>query len=230
MKLNNVKRYTDTVNCPWQVPALALLDKFFPNWKTATDAELLNIENNNPRTMARFDTLWQGIPIFFNQRDNYTMPDRTCNSTANAMYLLSFRPWLLWNDGDSNSTNNDNEFLRRVLSYGDTIYHENQTKALAFYGLKTRWNTNKDERVLRQLCTGRIPSTVNILHRGSAPNYRGGHIITVYGFDDVTKEYLYHDPYGSIKTNYQRGSNGRNNRMAQSEFMARWQGGYRTVI
>lgn len=220
MKLNNILRYKDLDKCPWQKPALDLLDHFFPTWEKMSDAELLNIENSNPKTMARVDSLWNGIPIYFNQRDNYTMPDRTCNSSSNAMYLLSFAPWLLWDKGD-------NEFLNRVLAYGDTIYHENQTKVLADYGVKTIWKNDKNETKLLELCKVKTPSTVNILHRGIKGNYRGGHVILIYDFDVKTQEYIYQDPYGNIKTNYQVGSNGRSNRMTRTEFMNRWQGGYR---
>lgn len=187
------------------------------------DSELLNLENNNPLTMSRFSTLWQGVPIYFSQRDNYKMPDRTCNSSSNAMFLLSFRPWEIW-DSDEDT------YLEKLFKIGDTIYHENQTKCLLGYGLKTVWKTDKNETILRSNCDKKIPTVVNILHRGVKPNYRGGHVILIYDYDVNTKEYIYHDPYGDIKTDYARGSNGKSNRMKRDEFMARWQGGYRVCL
>jgi uncharacterized Fe-S cluster protein YjdI len=220
MKLNNVVRYFDLKSAPWQKPAVDLLNYYFPDALKKTDSELANIEASNPKTMSRFSSLWEGVPIYFSQRDNFTQPDRTCNSSANAMFLLSYKPWLLWNDGD-------NEYLKKVLTYGDTTDHNVQTKTLSSYGLKTSWKTDKDETAVRKLLSVKTPVVVNILHRGTFPNFRGGHMILLYDFDNVTGEYIYHDPYGTLKSNYKRGSNGKSNRIRAKEFMDRWQGGYR---
>ena len=98
---------------------------------------------------------------YFSQRDNYTMQHRTCNSSANAMYLN----WLQRASGQANILNNDDEYLKLVLSKGDTIYHENQTWALRQYGFKTVWDTDGEYSKLKELVLAGFVVPINIHER-----------------------------------------------------------------
>lgn len=164
---------------------------------------------------------------YYSQRDNYTMPNRTCNSSSNAMYL----DWILRATGRK-PLGGDDGYLKKVLSLGDTIYHENQTAAIKSYGFSSKWIESKaelkDRDILRALICSGIPVVVNILHRGASEAPRGGHIILLCGWLSDTKEWLCQDPYGTLRSDYQD-ANGRLSRIAGNQFNARWQGGYRVL-
>jgi hypothetical protein len=164
---------------------------------------------------------------YYSQRDNFTMPHRTCNSSANAMYL----DWLRRITG-RDPLGGDDGYLAKVLSFGDTIYHEMQTKAIKEYGFSTLWlakgNNQIQRNVIGRLITSGIPVVVNILHRGKIEAPRGGHIILLCGWLSDTKEWLCQDPYGTLRSDYQD-TNGRLSRISQKQFTARWQGGYRVL-
>jgi hypothetical protein len=166
---------------------------------------------------------------YYSQRDNYTMPSRTCNSSSNAMYL----DWLRRATGGS-PLGGDDGYLAKVLSIGDTIYHENQTEAIKSYGFSTKWNESQgkqqslDRGTIGSLVLAGIPVPVNILHRGSVSAPRGGHIIMLCGWLPDSDEWLAQDPYGTLRSDYQD-SNGRLSRISKREFATRWQGGWRTL-
>ncbi|NET58792.1 MAG: glycoside hydrolase family protein [Symploca sp. SIO2E6] len=159
---------------------------------------------------------------FFSQRDNYTMPHRTCNSSSNAMYL----DWLLRATGTSDGLKTDDEYLRTVLKYGDTIYHNAQTSAIKEYGFNTKWMTDEDLLFIEALVDCGFPVVVNILHRGTESAPRGGHIIMLIGRKQG--KWIAHDPYGTLESNYSN-TNGAYSRITESEFANRWQGGYRIL-
>ncbi|WP_373545024.1 C39 family peptidase [Chamaesiphon sp.] len=179
--------------------------------------------HNYSSSFANLDT----TTTYFSQRDNYTMPHRTCNSSANAMYL----DWLMAAT-TGKRLGGDDGYLRKVLSVGDTIYHENQTVALKSYGWNTVWNVvaniREDRDILRSLVCSGIPVVVNILHRGRLEAPRGGHIILLCGWLSDSMEWLAQDPYGSLRSDYQD-SNGRLSRISGRQFNIRWQGGFRTL-
>ncbi|NEQ64564.1 MAG: hypothetical protein F6K21_03480 [Symploca sp. SIO2D2] len=158
---------------------------------------------------------------YFSQRDNYTMPHRTCNSSANACYL----DWLKRSTGQS-GLKGDNEYLKVVLSYGDTIYHQHQTKAIRKYGFDTKWMTDRDYVFVQGLIRVGFPVVVNILHRGSTSAPRGGHVITLIGQKGA--DLICHDPYGTLESGYSD-TNGSYSKISEREFKIRWQGGYRTL-
>ena len=129
---------------------------------------------------------------FFPQTDNYTQPHRTCNSSSCAMLLAYEKP---------GSIKNDDEYLRTVLSIGDTTVHEVQTKALLKYGLKTEFRTNLGFADLDKQLAAKHPIVISIYHRGTLENPTGGHVIVVVG-KDKNGDYICHDPYGSLLDGY----------------------------
>jgi hypothetical protein len=158
---------------------------------------------------------------YFSQRDNYTMPHRTCCSSSNAMYL----DWLL-RVVDKKGLDGDDGYLKAVLQRGDTIYHHIQTQAIQEYGFSTQWMTNANITFVRALVNEGFPVVVNILHRGSAEAPRGGHIIMLIGRKD--REWIVHDPYGTLSSDYTN-LNGAFSRISDRDFSMRWQGGYRIL-
>ena len=158
---------------------------------------------------------------YYSQRDNYRDPLRTCNSSANAMYL----DWLLRATGRQ-GLNDDNPYTRVVFSFGDTIYHENQSAAIKQYGFSTKWMTDNDLPFVVELLEAGFPVVVNILHRGSTEAPRGGHVIMLAG--NRSGEFVAQDPFGTLDSAYTQ-FNGALSRIDKLEFEARWQGGYRIL-
>jgi hypothetical protein len=160
---------------------------------------------------------------YFSQRDNYTMPHRTCNSSSNAMYL----DWLRRSTGQE-GLNDDEGYIRTLLEIGDTIYHENQTAALKKYGYSTKWLTDGDTAKVNALLDAGFPIVVNILHRGDISSPRGGHVIMLCGRRKSEGTYISQDPYGTLGSGY-TDTNGKYAPISKRSFDARWQGGYRVL-
>ena len=158
---------------------------------------------------------------YFSQRDNDRDPLRTCNSSSNAMYL----DWLLRATGRQ-GLNDDNPYIRVVFSFGDTIYHENQTSAIQKYGFSTKWMTDEDRPFVDELLATGIPVVVNILHRGSVEAPRGGHVLMLIAKRGSV--YIAQDPYGTLESGYTN-YNGAYSSIHEDEFASRWQGGYRIL-
>lgn len=186
---------------------------------------------NNPdaidRQIERLKRYCKGEPNlntpteYYSQRDNFTQPHRTCNSSSNAIYL----DWLMA-VSKGEDLGSDDRYLRRVLIYGDTIYHENQTKAIKDFGYSTKWMTDKDYPFIEDLLKAGFPVVVNILHRGTQQAPRGGHVICLIGMRG--EQFIAHDPYGTLESGYSN-FNGAYSRINKSEFKKRWQGGYRIL-
>lgn len=142
---------------------------------------------------------------FYPQTDNYTQPDRTCNSSSCAMCLKYYRPNSL-----SNSPTADDEYLKKVISLGDSTDHEVQTKVLSSYGLQSKFRYDLSFVDLDRELAANHPMVIGICHRGPDDNPTGGHMIVIH-----TKlpngDYVCHDPYGDMKdgytTNVQNGKN-----------------------
>jgi hypothetical protein len=92
--------------------------------------DLVRLLNNQPKRPAGRKA-YEGIfPVdkaaieldvpFYPQTDNYTMPDRTCNSSSCAMAAKFLGA----------NIKGDDEYLQIVLTHGDTTDHSAQTEAL----------------------------------------------------------------------------------------------------
>ncbi|MDB9389819.1 C39 family peptidase [Microcystis aeruginosa] len=210
---------------------------FAPHWGIveSDDPDLkkeVPAKPENPAVQRQIERLTKYLPAnlelnldvktkYFSQRDNYTMSHRTCCSSSNAMYL----DWLLRVTGRA-GIENDDSYLKKVLANGDTIYHDVQTETIAEYGFNTKWMTDADLDFVEDLVITGFPVVVNILHRGSTVSPRGGHIILLIGYKDGY--WITHDPYGTLASNY-TDTNGAYSRIKERDFIARWQGGYRTL-
>lgn len=175
-------------------------------------------------TPAQLYSASTSISPVLSQRDNYTMPNRTCNSTSNAMFLNYFRKLM------GKEIVSDDVYLGSVLRRGDTIYHEVQTSTLLAYGLDTYWGNDANFARVRASLEAGYPVAVNILHRGSISQgtLRGGHVIVLRAIDTKRGVIKVTDPYGLLESNYQDYSKFEYE-IRISNFEARWQGGYRML-
>jgi len=152
------------------------------------------------------------LPVpFFPQTDNFTQPDRTCNSSSCAMAAKFLGANIA----------GDNDYLRRVIAIGDTTDHGVQSKVLESLGIKSTWLTDLDFYDLDQELSQGQPVVIGILHRGTEGNPKGGHIIVVIG--KKGDDYVCHDPYGSLYSQYLSPvEDGKNVVYRKSTLRARW--------
>jgi GH24 family phage-related lysozyme (muramidase) len=126
----------------------------------------------------------------FSQLDSDTdQGRRMCFSSSCAMMLATLKPGVL------TGPNGDDQYLRRVQQYGDTIDPNAQVKALASYGVKAKFTRAAGWRTLEDQIAAGIPVPCGYLHRGpvAAPS-GGGHWLCVVGIDPT--HVIVHDPLG----------------------------------
>jgi hypothetical protein len=152
---------------------------------------------------------------YFPQTDNYTQPDRTCNSSSCAMCLEYFKP------GTLPGARGDDAYLKKVLATGDTTDHSVQTSVLASYGLRSEFRYNLGFSDLdSELAAGR-PVVIGILHRGTLSSPSGGHMVVVIG--KKGDDYVVNDPYGSLNDGYTGPvTNGKGVVYKKSDLNRRW--------
>jgi hypothetical protein len=128
------------------------------------------------------------------QTDNAVQPDRTCNTSSNAMAAKFLGA----------NIESDDQYWQIVNKYGDSTSMEAQTAALSEVGIQSSHVANLDfDDLDRQLAAGK-PITISIAHRGpeSSPNMSKWHVICVIG-RTPNGDYIVNDPYGTVYDNYQ---------------------------
>jgi hypothetical protein len=133
---------------------------------------------------------------WYPQTDNFSLPDRTCNSSACAMCLEYLKPGSL-----PAGPKGDNAYLKKVLSLGASEDHTIQTKVLESYGVVSKFYYNLGFGDLDRELEAKRPVVIGILHRGPINKPTGGHMICVIG-KNASGDYWIMDPYGSILDNY----------------------------
>ncbi len=133
--------------------------------------------------------------IHYSQRDSrYShQAHRMCFSSSCAMLLKTLRPNAI------NGPQADDDYLVRVLKYGDTTIASAQVQALRSYGLECEFRQDLGwDDIHKQLMNGR-PVPIGILHQGhvSRPS-GGGHWIIVRGVTSDGSAYYVNDPYGEL--------------------------------
>jgi len=126
---------------------------------------------------------------YFYQRDSKTgHGERSCQSSAIAMAIEYIDPNILYDD---------DEYLKIVFKFGDTVSQIAQKKALDSIGIKNQFRMNGSEPDLISILGKGYPVPIGILHKGSifAPS-GGGHWITLIGFDQT--HFYVHDPFGDL--------------------------------
>ena len=156
-------------------------------------SEWIRVYRNQPEPKPQEPELVLPVP-FYQQLDNYTQPERSCNSSSCAMVLEYFRP------GTLKGPKGDDEYLRNVFNVGDTIDHTVQTKVLKEYGIESEFLTTLDFEDLDRELAEKRPVVIGILHRGTLSNPSGGHMLVVIGKNKYG--YICHDPYGDLYDGY----------------------------
>lgn len=171
----------------------AAIEKLDPALLT-DDAEWVKTYRNQPEPKPEEPELVLPVP-YYQQVDNYTQPERTCNSSACAMTLEYFRP------GTLKGPKGDDAYLREVFAIGDTTDHAVQTKVLAEYGVESEFKYNLDFADIDAELAAKRPVALGICHRGTLENPTGGHVIVVIG-KTPKGDYIVHDPYGDLYDGY----------------------------
>lgn len=159
------------------------------------------------------------VPYYYQLDSTTGHAERSCFSSAMAMAIDYINPDAF--DGD------DDDYLRIVLTYGDTVSADAQLAAARSLGMNVEFRTDgSEEDLIRQLELG-FPIPVGILHKGpvSSPT-GGGHYIDLIGYDDT--HFWVHDPFGQldlINGGYTIDNGpeaGRCQRYTRKNLMARW--------
>ena len=159
------------------------------------------------------------LPVpWFAQLDSATDEGRRmCFSSSCAMLLAFLRPGVL------TGSNGDDQYLARVLQFGDTTDAAAQVKALASYGIKARFTSKATFSTLEEQIAAGIPVPCGYLHRGpiSSPA-GGGHWLIVVGINAM--HVIVHDPLGEadLVTGTTLGGTARFCRYSRQNFGKRW--------
>ena len=159
------------------------------------------------------------VPYYYQLDSQTGHAERSCFSSAMAMAIDYIDPDAF--DGD------DDDYLRIVLTYGDTVSADAQLAAARSLGMDVEFKTNgSEEDLIKQLDLG-FPIPLGILHKGPVSNPSGGgHYVTLIGYDDT--HFWVHDPFGQLDLtngNYTIDNGpeaGRNQRYTRKNLMARW--------
>jgi GH24 family phage-related lysozyme (muramidase) len=180
-------------------PALVVSAEI-PRWNKADGRELAGLTRRRAAEVALFvgQELQQqagyGNPLqvpWYSQMDSAdrSQAARMCFSSSCAMLLQYLKP------GTLRGGNGDDQYLKRVMSYGDTTDPTAQVRALSSFGIRARFTKVAGFAELEQQINRGVPVPCGFLHRGpvSAPS-GGGHWLIVVGY---TKDHLVvHDPFG----------------------------------
>lgn len=134
------------------------------------------------------------LPVlqYYSQVDSATgMGWRMCFSSTCAMALKYLKPRAL------SGVNADDDYLHKVLNYGDTIDVMAQVQALRAYGISAHFVTFGDLSLLQQEISEGFPVACGVLHHGNsnAPT-GGGHWMLCIGTE--LNVGIFHDPFGEM--------------------------------
>jgi hypothetical protein len=160
---------------------------------------------------------------YFPQRDSLTThANRMCFSSSCSMAADYMKP----NAIQVTEQEDDYYMNNYVFKHGDTTNPDAQVKALKDLGVNSSFSKNLSYADIKAQIDKNIPVPVGILHHGhvSAPK-GGGHWVCIIGYDDNTKQYIVHDPYGEldlVNGGYYGSTNGASERYSYAHFNSRW--------
>jgi len=169
-----------------------------PKWDKANGAALAGLTRRRAAEVALFvgaaippppPPTWRNVP-WYAQLDSATdQARRMCFSSSCAMLLEAIRP------GTLDGPNGDDQYLKRVLQYGDTTDSGAQIRALASYGVKASFTRMATWELLEKQLKAGVPVPCGYLHRGhvSAPAGSGHWLCVVSINPDAV---IVHDPLG----------------------------------
>jgi GH24 family phage-related lysozyme (muramidase) len=155
---------------------------------------------------------------WLSQLDSATdQAERMCFSSSCAMLLAYLRP------GTISGPNADDQYLKRVQTYGDTTDVNAQIRALSSFNVKARFVSSATIQTLKSQIDQGIPVPCGYIHRGplSRPS-GGGHWLIVVGY--TADQLIVHDPYGimNLQSGERASSVARFARYDMNDFVLRW--------
>ena len=130
---------------------------------------------------------------YYSQRDSAITGQamRMCFSSSCAMLVAALRPDAL------KGANGDDQYLKRVMQFGDSTDPTAQLRALRSYGITATFTQSAGfADIERQILKG-VPVPCGYLHHGtSAAPSGGGHWLTVIGF--TNSAVIVNDPFGEM--------------------------------
>lgn len=158
--------------------------------RSPEDCEAWEQRLRQPKNEAQGTATIQ-LPVpWYAQMDSSTdQGPRMCFSSSCAMLLSFLQPETL------TGPNGDDQYLKRVRTFGDTTDASAQVKALASYGVEARFVQNASFQTIEAQLKAGVPVPCGYLHRGPVSQPRGGgHWLLVVG---ITPTHLIvHDPFG----------------------------------
>lgn len=185
-------------------PGIIVIPQELPRWnKGEGGKELLGLTRRRAAEVALFtgrtpapapspDGVRLQVP-YYSQRDSAVsgQAQRMCFSSSCAMLLATLRPSAI------NGPNADDQYLQRVLEYGDTTEASAQLKALSSYGIKAKFVQNATFATLEEQLKAGVPVPCGFLHHGPSSSPRGGgHWLTVIGY--TASAFVVNDPWGEM--------------------------------
>ena len=157
------------------------------------------------------------VPYFYQSDSKTGQGQRMCQASAIASRVKRIAPDIIKDDDD---------YLKVVNRFGDTVSQQAHQAALAHLGLKAEFRTNGSEKLLLSLLDDLVDVPIGVLHKGHVSNpVGGGHWIDVIGYD--SKYFHVHDPFGEmdvvnggyVKTGP---TDGKNQRYTRKNLLKRW--------
>jgi hypothetical protein len=127
---------------------------------------------------------------WYSQLDSATNQGRRmCFSSSCAMLLAYLKP------GTLIGPNGDDQYLERVMTFGDTTDSRAQVLALQSYGLKASFLQSANFETIEKQIDAGVPVPCGFIHRGPVDRPTGsGHWLIVIGYTET--ELIVHDPLG----------------------------------
>ena len=128
---------------------------------------------------------------YFYQLDSTTgHGERSCFSSSMAMALDYVSP-------EKFRGMDDDDYLRIVFQYGDTVSSTAQLEAARSLGYDVEFFTNGAEQDLVDMLVNGTPVPVGVLHKGHVDSaFGGGHWICLTGVDET--HFWVNDPFGEM--------------------------------
>jgi len=157
---------------------------------------------------------------YYSQRDSNEAGQamRMCFSSSCAMVVATLKP------GALTGPNADDQYLKRVHTFGDTTDQAAQLRALRSYGITAKFTQNASVIDLERQINKGVPIPCGFLHHGTSQNPTGGgHWLTIIGYTKTSL--IVHDPWGemSVQEGVYINSKGAGLAYSRANWLPRWE-------